>query len=228
MLTLFGVKLNLSLVKHFSRGAINEMESLNWTLETYRLDEVERKFGLPCVIYLNEGYYSVTDAEGFSQGDVMSIDSKMSLHKVAANFAKDLTPNFEKVADQDYIQLASLKEILIPLNYKGNLKVIQQKKTYENVKELAEDFPRYARLRLNLAVLTEDNKTLTIQAGTVVELDRIIPGSTFGSASTPDRLIIQFSHLHRKAVVALPLDLNGKFITEQDNNEYSIKEAIDR
>ncbi|KAL4236927.1 hypothetical protein ACF0H5_005313 [Mactra antiquata] len=205
------------------------MEAMNWTVETYRLDEVEKKFGLPCVIHLNEGYYSTTDAEGFSQGDVMSVDSKLVLHKIAANFATDVKKHSLESKDSDYVELAPVKEILIPLNYKGRLKVLQRKMKYENVKELARDFPRYARLRQNLSVLTEDNRKVTLYAGTVMELDRIIPGSTFGdNNSSPDRLIVQFEHLQRRATVALPVHLNGKFITEHDDNEYTLKEAIDR
>lgn len=194
---------------------------MEWTLETYRLDEIEGKFDLPCVICVNEGYYSETDTEGFSQGDIMSIDSKMVLQKVAANFAyKGDTDGWQ---DPNYVTLTE-KEILVPLNYNGKLKVLREVKNFDSVLELAKDFPRYARVGANLRVTTEDNVQVTIQAGTLIELDRVLP-STGGS---PSKLVIQFQYRRDTLVVAVPLNTRGKFRTEPDNNEYTIKEAIDR
>ncbi|XP_045158952.2 uncharacterized protein LOC123524665 isoform X2 [Mercenaria mercenaria] len=189
---------------------------MEWTLETYRLDEIERRFDFPCVICVNEGFYSETDTEGFSQGDIMSIDSKMVLHKVAANFAYEEEHNGWQ--DPNYVQLTE-KEILVPLNYKGKLKVLRDVKNFDSVRELANDFPRYAKLRENLTVTTEENVPVIIQAGTMIELDRVIP---------PSKLVIQFQHRGSTLVVAVPLTARGKFRTEEDKNEYTMKEAIDR
>ncbi|XP_045158947.2 uncharacterized protein LOC123524664 isoform X2 [Mercenaria mercenaria] len=199
-------------------------QEMEWTLETYRLDELEGKFDFPCVVCVNEGYYSETDAEGFSQGDIMSIDSKLVMHKVAANFAEHVEDT--KLREKDYIELE--REILVPLNYKGKLKVLRNIKNYESVRELATDFPRYAKVRENFKVTTEEKITVTIQAGTVIELDRILPGSMHGPSREPDKLVIQFQHLSGPLVVAVPLNERGKFRTVPDDNEYTIKEAIDR
>lgn len=197
---------------------------MKWTLETYRLDEVARKFDFPCVVCVNEGFYSATESEGFSQGDIMSIDTRMMLHKVAANFAEDT--DFTVNEDDDgYIELTSETEIFVPLNYKGKLKVLTRTKNFNSVRELAIDFPRYAKLRQNLEVITEDKKKITIVAGSVIELDRTIPGSS-GSGQT--KLVVQFCHMGKNTVVALPMNLKGKFITEPDDMKYTIKEAIDR
>lgn len=198
---------------------------MNWSVETYRLDEVEHRFPLPCVIQVNEGYYSLTDAEGFSQGDILSIDKKVVLHKVAANFSYEKSGSTTKNAE--YVDLVK-NEILVPLNYRGKLKVLRHLKNYDSVSELAQDFPRYAKLRENLTVRTEDNVSITIQAGAVLELDRIIPGSTYGPKIEPDKLVIQFDHLNRTVVVGIPFTSKGKFRTEPDENKYTIKEAIDR
>lgn len=198
---------------------------MEWTLETYRLDEVDRKFDLPCVIHVNEGYYSETDTEGFSQGDIMSIDSKMVLHKVAANFAFNYSStgwdNLDNISVQN-------NEILVPLNYKGKLKVLQCPNHFSSVRELACAFPRYAKVGANIKVKTEDNVSVTIQAGAIIELDRIIPGSRTGLDREQDKLVLQFEHAGTYLVVAVPLNVRGQFITEPDNTEYTIKEAIDK
>lgn len=197
---------------------------MEWTLETYRLDELERKFTFPCVVCVNEGYYSETDAEGFSQGDIMSIDSKIILHKVAANFTFEEKQS--RCDDPNYVEIEN--EILVPLNYKGKLKVIRHIKNYENVRELANEFPKYAKVTENLTVRTEAKVPVTIKAGSIIELDRIIPGSVRGTNKEPDRLIIQFEHKRGSLVVGVPFDVQGKFRTVPDNNEYTIREAIDR
>ncbi|KAL4236925.1 hypothetical protein ACF0H5_005311 [Mactra antiquata] len=200
----------------------NEMD---WTLETYRLDEIHRKFDLPCVVRTTEGYFSETELEGFSQGDIISINSRMILHKVAANFA-DKTGHFkDSLSDEDgYTVLVNDNEILVPLKYKGKLKVISPIKKYDTVKELADDFPRYAKLCNNLTVETDGNKRITISAGTVVELDRIFPGTAGGGLG---KLVILF-HQGKKVAVALPMDVKARFRTERDNNEYTVQETIDR
>lgn len=197
---------------------------MEWSLQAYRLDEIERNFELPCVVRVNEGYYSETDAEGFSQGDIMSIDSQMLLHKVAANFATD--EKSSELFDPDYVELEN--EILVPLNYKGKLKVLRDIKNYENFRELANDLPRYAKARQNLGVTTEQKTKVTIQAGTIIELDRIIPVSMAGASKDPDKLVIKFEHSGRPLEVGVPVSAKGKFRTEPDDNEYTIKEAIDR
>jgi hypothetical protein len=199
---------------------------MDWTTETYRLDEVEGKFDFPCVIRVNEGFYSATDAEGFSQGDILSIDSKMVLHKVAANFTDCADLNTKGSLDEDYVELKN--EILVPLNYKGKLKVIRTAKYYDNVKDLTADFPRYATVRKQLDVTTEEDKIITIKSGTTIELDRIIPGPIVGSKRQPGKLVVRFQHSSGPLNVALSMHASGKFITEPDNNEYTIKEALDR
>lgn len=198
---------------------------MEWTLETYRLDEITRKFDLPCVVCVTEGIYSETDTEGFSQGDIISIDSEMVLHKVAANFA--FMDTNKQLPDPTYVDLTE-KEILVPLNYKGKLKVLRDVLNFNSVRELAIEFPRYAKLRENMKVTTEDHVPVTIQAGTVIELDRIIPGHVTGSGKEPDKLVIQFQHRTGDLVVAVSFDAKGKFRTEPDENEYTIKEAINR
>lgn len=194
---------------------------MEWSKETYRLDELETRFKIPCVIHVNEGFYSETDADGFSQGDIIGIDRKMTLHKVAANFARPECNYRSVTADTEYVELT--EEILVPLNYKGKLRVLSEVKKYSLVRDLARDAPRYAKVLKHFTVTVENKTSIEIQAGTTIELDRVIPG--FGGV---DKLVVEFMHLGSKTHAGIPLSETGFFRSEPDKNEYTIKEAIDR
>lgn len=195
---------------------------MEWSTETYRLDELESRFKVPCVIHVNEGYYSDTEAEGFSQGDIIGIDRKMTLHKVAAHFAAPEKGLRQYNAASEYVELT--EEILVPLNYKGKLKVLTPSKKYTRVIDLALDAPRYATVLKNLKVTTEAKTSIEIAAGTKIELDRTIPGLR----GEPERLVVEFEHLGKKTCAGVPVSANNLFRSEPDHNEYTIKEAIDR
>lgn len=195
---------------------------MEWSTETYRLDELESRFKIPCVIHVNEGFYSETEAEGFSQGDIIGIDRKMTLHKVAANFATPESNLRPQNTEKDYVDLA--EEILVPLNYKGKLKVLTPIKKYTNVRSLAYDAPRYATVLRNITVLVENKTPLELQAGTLIELDRVLPGKN----SQLERLVVEFKHQGKRTFASMAIFGEGYFRSEKDGNEYTLKEAIDR
>lgn len=192
--------------------------SKDWTEETYRLDEVARKFELPQVIQVTEGIDTGNDIDSFSAEDILMIDQSVVLQKVAAQFAEkviELAPG-----GSEYAILK--EEILIPLNYKGKLKVLNETRKYHGVADLARDFPRYATVLEAVSVPTESGGTLNIAAGTTIELDRVIP-----SHKGPDRLVISTEPGGRKQV-AMPFDMKARFRSVRDENEYTLKETIDR
>lgn len=204
---------------------------IQWTDNTYRIDEITRKFVLPVVIRMTEGFYSSnSDTEVFSAGDIMTIDKELILHKVAANFAANSDASCHKKSNNRHEIKANLesKEILIPLNYKGKLKVKSEIKVYETVRELSLDFPKYVKLCENLSVKTEHGASIDVQSGSIVELDRVIPGTLDDSTSQPESLVLEFKQDGKSVVVAIPTSSCGKFRTESDDNEYTIKEAIDK
>lgn len=197
--------------------------NLGWSEETYRLDEVAKHFKLPQLIQVTEGIDTGNEVDSFSAEDVLMIDQCVTLQKVAAQFAEKLV----EVA-QGGSEYAILKEeILIPLNYKGKLKVMNEIKRYHSVWDLAREFPRYATVLQALSVPTESGGVLDIAAGTKIELDRVIPGHRTGQTKEPDRLVISTESGGRKQV-AMPFDLKARFRSVRDENEYTLKETVDR
>lgn len=189
--------------------------SAEWSEETYRLDEVGHKCSLPQVIQVTEGIYTSNEVDSFSAGDILKIDQCVQLQKVVAQVAK--TPVKPTGRDSEYDFLKEV--ILIPLNYKGKLKVIIEKKKYNTVRELATDLPQYAEFLQALTVSVEDGKCLNIAAGTKVELDRVRLG--------PDRLIMRTTDGGRRQVEVL-LSKRCQFRSTQDETEYTLTEMIER
>lgn len=191
----------------------------HWSEETYRLDEIGRRVDLPQLVQLTEGIDTGSDVESFSAEDIMMIDQCVTLQKVAAQFAEKLVE-----VDKQGSEYAILKEeILIPLNYKGELKVVNPIRRYYGVRDLARDFPRYATVLEKMQVPTETGGVLDIVPGTTVELDRVIPGRK----NECDKLVISTASGGRKQV-AVPLDMKGRFRSCPDENAYTLKEVIDR
>ncbi|XP_052776405.1 uncharacterized protein LOC128214148 isoform X2 [Mya arenaria] len=196
-----------------------------WSTYTHRLDELERRVEFPCVVRLNEGYYSEAEGEGFSHGDIVAIDKKLVLHKVAANFANRIYRPSHSPAEEEWGYERLTDEILVPLNYNGKAKIQSTGKKYSTVRDLVADFPRYAKVCKNLKVWTADRQPVELQAGAVIELDRVMPAS---SAGAPDNLVLIFDYQTRSTYATVPMDAKASFRTEPDETEYTIKEVIDR
>ena len=190
-----------------------------WSEETYRLDELERSVGFPQLIQVTEGMDTGNDIDSFSAEDVLMIDQCVLLQKVAAQFAKQMV----EVADSGNEYAILNEEILIPLNYKGKLKVMNPIRRYYNVRQLAKEFPRYATVLEAMRVPSENGGMLGITSDSKVELDRVIPGHK----GECDRLVISTALGGRKQV-AMPFDMPGKFRSCPDDNEYTLKEVVDR
>ena len=189
-----------------------------WSDVTYRLDELERSVGFPQLIQVTEGIDTGNDIDSFSAEDVLMIDQCVILQKVAAHFAMEKTI---EVADSGSEYAILNEEILIPLNYSGKLKVTSRLRSYSNVRELAIDFPKYATVLTAMRVPQETGGMLDITPDSKVELDRVIPGREC------DTLVISTEVGGRKQV-ALPFDMRGRFRSCPDDNEYTLKEVIDR
>ena len=194
---------------------------LDWSEETYRLDEIASKFSLPQLIQLTEGVHTDSEVDSFSAEDILTIDRCVTLQKVSAQFAEKVIK--ETSNDGEYAILK--EEILIPLNYKGKLKVINEIKRHDSVRELAKDFPRFAKILEALSVVTEEG-VVNIAANSIIELDRVFPAQKTGK-KLPDRLVVSTAHGGRRQV-ALPFDKRCRFRSVQDQTEYTMKEMIDR
>ena len=193
--------------------------SSDWSKETYCLDEIPSKFKFPVLIQVSEGYYSENEVETFSVGDIIMFDKCIEVQKVAARFAVGVT----ETSEGDDFEILK-EEILIPLNYKGQLKVKNEIKKYDSVQELVTDKPRYARVLEDLRVNMGEKQEVTINADTVLELDRDIPAQQNRKSG---RLIFNYETEHYKQVEVL-VDKKCKFRTVPDRNEYSLTEVIER
>lgn len=190
-----------------------------WSQETYRLDEIPDKFEFPLLVQVSEGFYGENQVDTFSAGDVIMFDQCVELQKVAARFAVEVRKTCDSGDDYDILK----DEILIPLHYKGLLKVKNEIKTYESVRDLTADMPRYVKILETLSVATDDGEELKFSTGTILELDRVLPKQ---QKCKTDRLVVNIKG--ESSQVALPLDKTGKFKTVSDGNEYTLKDAVDR
>ena len=191
-----------------------------WSDITYRLDELDRSVGLPQLIQVTEGIDTGSDIDSFSAEDVLMIDQCVTLQKVAAQFAAER--NVE-ITDSGSEYAILKEEILVPLNYKGKLKVICPRRLYNNVRELAIDFPKYATVLSAMRVPQDTGGVLDIEPDSRVELDRIIPGHR----NECDKLVISTKAGGHKQV-ALPFDMRGSFRSCPDDTKYTLKEVIER
>ena len=191
-----------------------------WSEETYRFDEIARKFEFPLLVQVSEGFYRENEVDSFSAGDIIMFDQFVTLQKVAASFAR-LLPTAD---DMEHEYAVHKEEILIPLNYKGKLKVENEIKVYEGIREIAKEFPRYAVLLETIAAPVSGGVVLNLDAGTVVELDRVIPPQKHGNA---DCLVIN-TNIKGHKQVGLNLDKRCKLRSMPDTNEYTLREAVHR
>ncbi|KAH3693888.1 uncharacterized protein LOC127862612 [Dreissena polymorpha] len=198
---------------------------MNWSSATYRLDELERKFTFPCVVRLAEGFCSDSESEGFSKDDIIGIDSKLVLHKVAAHFTNRQSGIRPTKGEYDFGYERLSEEILVPLNYKGKAKVQTcTGKTYTTVKGLIADFPRFAKICRTLKANSADDQPMDLPGGTKIELDRILPGR----GTTPDVLCIKFNVSGKPTYAKVAVTERAWIRCESDETEYTIKEVIDR
>ncbi|XP_052257644.1 uncharacterized protein LOC127862522 isoform X2 [Dreissena polymorpha] len=196
----------------------------SWSITTYRLDELERRFTFPRVIRLAEGYCSDIEAEGFSKDDIIAVDNKLVLHKVGAFFTDRTSPITQTNDESDFSYVRLSDEILVPLNYKGKVKILNAGKKYTTVRDLAEEFPRFAKACQNFSAYGADHKRFDVQAGTTVELERIVPGRN----GQPDELVIQFQAEGKPVFAKISSATKTVFRAQPDITEYTIREVIDR
>lgn len=200
-------------------------DDTNWSPETYTLENIT-KFKLPCEIRMTEGFYDEDDEseDTFSAGDIITIGEKQTVQKVSAKFSNTVSEASLAKSNYDYVQLTNEEQILLPLNYNGSLRVLRHLKKFETVKDMAEDFPRFARVCEGFKLRTEDNVSFPILEGTIIELMRI----NRNSSGIGDELVVR--HKNRKEVKdsLLPFEMKKQFESITDIQDYTLQEAIER
>lgn len=206
---------------------MDKLDKFDWTETTYRLDEVVNRFNVPCVVKVTEGIYSASELETMSSGDIIKIDYQRKLHKVAANFLSDFHRQLSTPPPNsaEYVDLVA-EEILIPLSYTGKLKILKEIKKYESVRELSKECPRYAKLLCQLSYQGQSAVKTVLEAGTLIEVDRIIQGSA--KANREEMLVVSYTNSGKKIDTAIPFSTKGSFMLVQDVNKYTLQEVVDR
>ncbi|KAL3870981.1 hypothetical protein ACJMK2_039006 [Sinanodonta woodiana] len=203
------------------------MDSIKWSAETYRLDEISTHFTLPIMVRVSEGVYGTIETETFSSNDVIKLEKEETLSKVAAHFIFDLNEWRSKLGrgyDQ-YVSLQESKEILIPLHYKGLLHIIGEERICESALELSKTNAKYVMVLKNI-VIPQSRGSITLQAGTVLEIDRSFPVPCVKGGN---KIIVCTYDLNKvRCKVELPITIDGKFKTINDETTYTLEQVIEK
>ncbi|XP_056017989.1 uncharacterized protein LOC125668602 isoform X3 [Ostrea edulis] len=182
---------------------------IKWTDETYSMQEVANN-NLPTIVKVADGYYSENEAESFSNGDLIKLDFKKSYSKVRAQ----CVGGKPKVDTLGY--MSPDKDILIPIGYKGKLKVECLKDTFGSIQELITHFPHFVITGRPLTGKRGiySSEEIRIEKGTRLQLDRVIPDA--GLVCRKD-----------EKEILLPSIQLARFYLEPDEKEYTVREVVD-
>lgn len=184
-------------------------DTIKWSDDTFSIRDVADS-NLPTVVKVADGFYSENEAESFSNGDLIKLDFKKNYSKVRAQCVGG-SPREDSSG-----YMSPDKDILIPLGYKGKLKVECLKKTFNTIEELIAHFPHYVRTGRPLTGKrgVYSSEQFRIEKGARLELDRVIPKAG---------LVCKMDGKE----VLLPLGQLARFDVETDEKEYTIREVID-
>jgi hypothetical protein len=106
-----------------------EFNKLEWSTTSFKVSDFLRKFTLPQVVKVMEGFY------GDDEDSSLGADQILSLHCIKST---------DKLVGRDYRG----KEVNIPLRCQNKVEVRPSnlKDVYESVEELCAAFPRYVRI----------------------------------------------------------------------------------
>nr|XP_022315694.1 uncharacterized protein LOC111119621 isoform X10 [Crassostrea virginica] len=190
-------------------ATLSSEDNIKWSDETFSIREVADN-NLPTVVKVADGYYSENEAESFSNGDLIKLDFKKSYSKVRAQCVGG-TPK-EDVSGY----VSPDRDILIPLGYKGKLKVECLKSTFNSVEELIEHFPHFVitgrPLTGKRGVYSQEE--FRIDKGVKLQLDRVIPEAGLVCKIDGKEVLLVSGQLAR-------------FHLEEDEKRYTIREVIE-
>lgn len=181
-------------------------ETIDWSEKSAPLKEILRDEKLPILVKVATGFYN-NDSESFSPGDLIRLDCLKYIQKVRADV---LSAKNKKI-----------EEIFIPLEYKGKVTITGERtkeETFHSVEELIKVFPRYVTVtEAFTSRTTERFSARTVEKGDSLELDRFLDG--IGLVCT-----------YVKTGELLVISTSGQYnlTSKPDNNQYTIKEVIDR
>ncbi|XP_064615774.1 uncharacterized protein LOC135479799 [Liolophura sinensis] len=191
--------------------------TLEWSSmdDPYSIQRIQDEVGLPILVHVLEGIYSVTESGTFSGGDYLKLHGCETLEKVVAYPTQEENGKFTKYYSRWNTPLE------IPLDYRVKARVIPkhgENRVYPAVELLVEDFPRYVQVGVTIAGKEKSGASVPIVCGSVLELLKT-------TATGKQRSLLCL--LDTKEVY-LPMDCLGRFTIVPDSELYTIREIVSR
>lgn len=176
-----------------------ELNKLEWTSTSYKVSEFLRRFALPQIVKVIEGFY------GDDEDSSLGADQVLALHCVKST---------DKVVGRDYRG----KEVNIPLNCLNKVEVRPSnlKDVYESVEELCTAFPTYVRISQGYYNPSTDEEVLNV--GDKLHLKNIDK-----SKKGEVKLICVNQN---GQTIELPKDCTAGFQPLEDGKEYYLSEVM--
>ena len=173
------------------------LNKLEWSSTSFQVSEFLKKFPLPQIVKVIEGYY------GEDEESSLGADQVMTLHVVKSA---------EKIVGRD----CSGKEVNIPLNCSSKVEVRPSnlKDVYESVDELCSAFPQFVRISQGYYSISKDEEILNV--GDKLQLKNIDK-----SKKGQERLVCVNQN---GQTVELPRDCIAGFQPLADGKEYYLAE----
>ena len=174
-----------------------DFSKLEWSTSSFKVSDFLRKFTLPQVVKVIEGFY------GDDEESSLGADQILSLHCVKST---------DKLVGRDYRG----KEVNIPLHCQNKVEVRPSnlKDVYESVEELWVAFPRYVRISQGYYSVSKDEEILNVG-------DKLHLKSIDKSKKGEEKLICVNQN---GQTVELPKDCVAGFQPLADGKEYFLAE----
>lgn len=185
-----------------------------WSAESCKIAEVVEREILPVMVRVTEGIYGATEAETFSQGDLLMLHKVLTISKVVACFVDGKSSGFRRTIKEDNYGYIEKEEILIPLGYKGRLTIFcpdAGHKVFNSVKQLIKDLPRFVRV-IEQVRSTDDT---ILRRNDTLELDRYLPSQG---------LVCKW----KDNFLCLSENTGGQFLLLPDTTEYTLQDVINK
>lgn len=175
-----------------------ELNKLEWSSTSFQVSEFLKKFSLPQIVKVIEGFY------GDDEESSLGADQVLTLHVLKSS---------DKIVGRDYRG----KEVNIPLNCPNKVEIRPSnlKDVYESVDELCSVFPRYVRISQGYYSASKDEEILNVG-------DKLRLKGIDKSKKGQERL---FCVNQNGQTIELPRDCIAGFQPLADGKEYYLAEV---
>lgn len=210
---------------------MNSSKPKLWSVLTYDLKTAVDVCGIPCL--LKTPSRAVHDESVLPLATKIKIESELDIYTAHVRVIDYDEPDWIKNSKgcefyNDRRQYIGC-ELLLPLSYPGLVRLYQKKKkkTYLNISEVAEDFPRLVRVEEDVACVSPGEiKVQVLRKGTILQLDRLTKSTKImrGMSET----FLMFFEIGTGKEYGFPLRCAVHFDEVFDTFKYTVKEIIDQ